>query len=242
MPRTQTSWLQDTGLFDARIPFWCERFLNPAGTAPVFNFSGTEGISLTVDAASSYIIVFDGEVFRSGLQDDLQQQFGSGGVNPSTGLSTPLLGAQGLASPPAQFTTPAGVSGAPPFPGISQLSPVVVPRPKGIEITSITFVFSVAGSAATNNSTGINEYVYAFPPTNGSLSAVPVLKNPSLANGGGLPTAVTPAGQVTSANLAMLNPLYITDPVSQYWLQWFVTPGTTMQLFGVVFNCTFNFN
>lgn len=60
------------------------------------------------------------------------------------------------------FTTPAGVSGRPPFTGLSQLTPVTSARPKGIEVTGLIVDYIVNTTAITVPTVGLYATTYAY--------------------------------------------------------------------------------
>ncbi len=200
------------------------------GVSPVYIGPGNIPIALSsgatayvLDKSLSYIL------FRTGMQDDLQEAFGGGISQFSTTLP---VGARGLASPPAIFTTPAGVSGPPGFPGITQLTPVTVARPKGIEILTVTPVYEIGGAAATLNTIAI--YQTAF--VNGVAPAVTTVMAPqALTLAAAANPYVTPVPVPTPGFLIGLNDLYS--------LEWKITTGAggNALLYGVVLAVNFNY-
>jgi hypothetical protein len=134
------------------------------------------------------------------------------------------------------FTTPAGVSGSPPYTGSSELTPVTSPRPKGITIKQIYPIYTVGTVALTTNTIGVTKTVFA-PNT------APVVTNLLADAANGLATAV-------QAN-PYLTPIQLTQPVSMlttkyasYTIEWDVTTaGTgTANLYGVFLDISFNYN
>ena len=166
------------------------------------------------------------------MQDDLQEQFGAS----ITSLSGVYNGAQGLASPPATFTTPAGVTGPPPFTGITQLTPTTAARPKGIQINTITAVYSVGAVDATVNTLGLYKTTYsnaAAPAVSTILAASNLTKTHS-----------TDATKPYVTTLTLSTPAMITTQNCELNLEWKVTTGAatgTSSIWGVILQCSYNY-
>jgi hypothetical protein len=232
MSRTQKRWLQDQGMVDGVIPISVLGMTPTTGALPV-TFSSTLGLigTPTASAANVLQIPLDKLVYRSGMQDDLQEAFGA---SISTFTTTPPPGARGQASPPATFTTPAGVSGPPPFTGVTQFTPVTAARPKGIQINSVTFNYLITTNAATVNTVGVIDFVYA--------NATAVVANTLLAAAtNGMQTAAAATPYATTVPLT--TPAYLTAQDHLPVITWAITPGAGgVSIYGVALNCTFNFN
>lgn len=230
MPRTQKRWLADQPMVDGQM---CVFFNTPdvtAGSGAVIDRIAAGNIALSLPtAATAYTLNRDLSfaMFRTGMQDDLQEQFG-GAVAGGVGA-----GAQGLASPPATFTTPAGVSGPPPFTGLSQFTPVTAPRPKGIQINAISCVYEIGSAAATLNTIAIyqNKLVNGVAPAVTTLLAATNLT---------LTAAATP--YVTT--VALTSPVMLTAQTAKINLEWHLTTGAstgTALIWGAFLQCSFNY-
>ena len=228
MPRFQKRVSCDVGYPDGKIPFALTDMIATTGTLTTgYSASGANaGLYGTSTSALVIQIPLASLVYKSGAQDDLQEQFGGG--------TTTLIGAQGLAAPPNSFTTPAGVSGPPPFTGVTQLTPVTAARPKGIQVNSITFNYSIITNAATVNQVQVLEFDYS----NGVAPVVTTL----LANGtNGMQTAAATNPYSTTVNIT--TPAYLTNQNKQVIVQWSLTPGAGgANIYGITANVTYNFN
>jgi len=132
------------------------------------------------------------------------------------------------------FTTPAGVTGTPPYTGSSQLTPVTSPRPKGIAIKAINPVYTVTGTAATVNTIGLTKTVFA------NITA-PVVTNIIANAANGLQTAVSATPYLTPINIAQ-PVIFQNTKFSELLIEWDITPGTTALLYGVFLDVVYNFN
>ena len=294
MSRTSGRFDGDTGRGDGHIFFSALDGTLTSGTGTaVRNAAGSFSLNVGNSQTAVLTIPLSSLMFRYGVQDYTQEQFGSsnaglygsqgqpvGGytalttssasagsnvnvaVNTSTGFSvgrTVMAGAQTtyitavpdgthitLASLSATlatnslisqdlFTTPAGVSGAPPFSGVSSLTPVTAPRPKGLAIKGIYPVYAIAGAALTLNTIGITKTVF-------SPNAAPVVTNILADAANTLATATNAQPYITPINLAT-PATYLITKYSQYSIEWDVTTagGGTAQLFGVFIDMIFNY-
>lgn len=133
------------------------------------------------------------------------------------------------------FTTPAGVTGVPPFTGSSELTPVTSPRPKGIKLRQITPVYLVAGAALTTNTVGITQTLFL----NNTANAVTNI----LANAANsLQTAIQTNPYSTPIQLASQN--YLSTKYASYNLEWDVstTTGGSARVYGVYVDLEYNHN
>lgn len=228
MPRTQKRWLADQGMVDPQIPIAVTSFVATTGALPI-TFSTSLGLIGTPTASSANVleIPLDHLVYRSGMQDDLQEQFGGGAT------SQVFTSALGAAAPPATFTTPAGVSGPPPFTGVTQFTPPTS-RPKGIRINSITFNYLITTNNATVNTCAVYDFVYAD-----GVAVVANVLLASAANGLSVTASATP--HVTT--VALTTPAYLTALNHFPVVSWAITPGAGgVSIYGITLNGHFNFN
>lgn len=134
------------------------------------------------------------------------------------------------------FTTPAGVTGIPPFSGLSQLTPTTSPRPKGIGIKGIYPVYGISGAALTTNTIGITKTAF-------SNIAAPVVTNIIADAANTLATSTNAQPYVTPINLATPAIMQVTKYAS-YSIEWDVTTagGGAAQLYGVFLDVLYNYN
>lgn len=226
MPRFQSRVDADTPYTDGQTFLTCYP-QNVVGASGVRARNAFGQVYTTIPASSSCFVNIDlGEIdYRFGVQDDLQEQFGGG--------TTTLVGAQGLSIPPGVATTPAGVSGRPPYPGVTEFIPVTTARPKGIKVTSITAVFQVIGANATTNTLALSKTTFA---NNVAPAISTILPAQSL--------ALVVQAQPYVTNFVVANPPWLTAQNSQYLIDWnVVTPvGSSLNVYGVMLYYTYNFN
>ena len=315
--RTQGRFDSDTGYGDMNVFVGAGNFQSlGSGTAALTR--GGKGLIYQQVAASQDVILaaaLSKLLFRTGLLDDLQESFGTGGNQPGpvtggTGLygtGSGMTGANGLvanypytkssssvsASSGAvnipvvdsqgfvagnfvaigagavleiqqitavpdgthitvaqlkfahttpfnivqnPFTTPAGVSGRPPFTGVTQLVPVTAPRPKGINISDVVLHYAVGVNNLTSITAGLSQTLFV----NGVAPAVTDILAPA-ANG----LVVTAAALPYSTRLAV-NSGWLTTDQAEYILEVeAVTPSTASSAFylsGASVHGTYNFN
>lgn len=232
--RTQGMIQADTPNPDGHIfiPVQTANFQVGAGTAVA-----TPPYGINPSAAATIVLPLAEIIFRYGVQDYAQEQWGS----------TLSGGAQGLPTPPAAFTTPYGVSGNPPFVGATQLTPPTS-RPKGILIKAINLVYQSLTTAPTVNSVTISKVQFAQPIPGGaavtSLSSVPPVT--TILASAALSLALNAAGAFTTTYVPLLaaNQIFLTPRDAEYYITWLVTPGaaTTTTLIGVFVDVSYNLN
>ena len=228
MPRFQKPVFSDVGISDGKI--WMSSVTDCFATTGSITgaYSTTLGSSNSISGTTATVMQFPlaSLLFKSGMQDDLQEQFGGGPIGG------PLVGAQGLASPTATFTTPASVSGPPPFTGITQFTSVTAARPKGLQINSIDFIYTITSSPASVNTASVLDFAY----TN---NGVPVVTTLLASAANGLQTAAQTNPYVT--NVKMTTVKYLTAADHQTVVTWSLTPGAGASVYGIVLNVTYNF-
>ena len=319
MSRFQRRLDSDAGYADGHIfvPI-TSNLVTGSGAAMATSYNGLSNLSVASlpTAATAYVATLslnNALLFRYGVQDDLQEYFGSGGINSQFPASP--FGAQGLPvanatavitanagpSPNANialltgntanfavgatvqidtgasaefqtivsisagvsitvtalskahttpfnvvqnpFTTPAGVTGAPPFTGSSNLTSVTAPRPKGILLKSISPVYSIANGVAapTVNTIGIIATTFL------NAQALATQDTILAVAANGLQTAANAASQVYVTPIAIPagKQVFQTSRFKQFVLTWNVTTGAatgTAALFGVWFDVTYAYN
>lgn len=227
MGSTQSRCDCDLPYGDGNIIFEASDMLVTGGAATATRVSKGE-LSWRFGATQTGVIMIPlGSVlFRSGLQDGLQEQFG-------TGAGT---GAQGLPAPPATFTTPASVSGRPPFTGATQLTPPTS-RPKGILIKSVTLRYAISGAALTQNNFGIAKTVWAN-------NAAPVVTDLLTNAQNGLLLATQAQPYVTTIALPAGSQVFQTTVEQTIMMEWDPTTqgGGQLDVFSVRVAVSYNFN
>lgn len=228
MTRFQRRLDSDTGYQDARIVAAVNDIgvVSGQGTV-VLNLTGAAGtapiLHLTTNTATSFIISLTKIIFRTGLQDDLQEQFGSGSAT----------GAQGLAS--SSNPTPAGVSGSPPYTGVSQFTPVTAPRPKGFQLTGFIFRYIVNTANLTANTWRVNKFSYV---DNAAVVTTAIQANTNM----GAPNNTFRANpHVVQVALAANAQTFNITPASDVVLEWDIANnGGSTDILGVDILGTYN--
>lgn len=304
MSRTQARIDSDLPYVDGHIfiPILPNYVTTGAGAVATRPAAGLYGTSLPT-AATAYVAMIPlGELlFRSGLQDDLQEQFGSLQAGGAQGLATPgqttfstgsiVAGANvsiavlssvnffvgqyvtidTLASGVQEFqqitviadathitvgavknshttpfpvvgnifTTPAGLSGRPPFTGTTELNPVTAPRPKGIQFKQIYAVYTIGAVNATLNTIGLTQATFV------NNAAVPTASNIIAVAANGLGTTFGANIQMTPIPVPLVGQTFRTSKFTEYTIEWDVTTGAatgTAVLYGVFLDVAFNFS
>jgi hypothetical protein len=295
MSRTQGKFASDIGWNDGQIFLSALDIDLVSGTATFTrNASGDYSWNLGASATCVFAVALSSLLFRYGVQDDLQENYGAGpgpllygsqgevvggyttlttasgavgsnvnlavlsSVNFNVGNAV-LCGAQktyvtaipdsthitvqsitatlasGSVITQNLFTTPAGVTGRPPFTGQSQLTPVTSPRPKGIQFREIYPWYLVTGAALTTNTIGITKTVAA----NATANAVTNI----LANAANnLQTATQATPYLTPIQIA--SPAFQTTKYASYNMEWDVTTGSggAARVYGIYMDIGYNWN
>ncbi len=213
--------------------------LNPDGHIFI-PFPGTQtrlgsGLKAVVQAASTAAIYeFDlaDVLFRYGMQDDGQQQYGR-----PNGTS----GAQALALLPGVVDqTPYSRTQRPPVPSTAVFGPndsgTARTIPKGMQVNAINVVYNVIGGTLTLATIGMTKTTFG---TTGTAPVVTTL----LANANnGLQTGVI--SQPVAYNVLIPTPAPITTRLTQTIIEVDMTTpaGVTIDLYGLFLDVSFNFN
>lgn len=297
MPRNQRILQADTPVPDGMISISALDFDTTTGTGTYTRIAAGE-ISLRISTTTPSVSLasLSGFPMRFGMQDDLQERFGSGipngssgspigfpttlstanaaagngvniavisSVNFSVGMSVVIdtvastvqektsvtaipdsthITVQTLANAHTSpfpisahvFTTPAGVSGSPPYAGITQLTPVTAPRPKGLRIKQINAIYIINTTNATANTIGLSLIQY----TNNVVAPTATALLTNAQNGMSLTASANP--YVTPIPIPVANQTFITGQNSQLILEWDITAGTTVDILGVTIIADFN--
>jgi hypothetical protein len=233
MPRTQKRWLADQGMPDGQIFVSMGAGDVTSGTGGVITRISAGKFALSLPTAATAYIMDKNSSYvlgRTGMNDDLQEAFGGSNSTFTSGSDFP--GARGQASPPATFSTPAGVTGPPPFTGITQLTPVTAARPKGLSINSVSAIYTISGAAASVNSIAIYGVGYA---NNVAPAVSTILASTNLS------TAVQTNPYVTTVTV---NSGYLTTLNADYVIEWSLTTGASTGaalIYGLIFSVTYNY-
>lgn len=227
MPRTQKRYLSDQGYTDGQIFISALSGIYTSGTVTATVDTDPGVYSMHVGNTQTVLGIFplNDALFRYGMNDDLQEQFGSswaaisavGGaqgqaypgfttygtssVTAGSAVSIPVQSSSGFLVGNAvtidtstsqevavitaiadathitatiaknhtapfvvsnnSFTTPAGVTGPPPFTGVTEFTSVTSPRPKGVKIKTVYPWYSVAGASLSSGTIGVYQTVAA---------------------------------------------------------------------------------
>lgn len=135
------------------------------------------------------------------------------------------------------FTTPASVSGRPPFTGSSQLTPVTSFRPKGIQPTFLQIAYLITGANLTVPTVGMFavQYQNLVAPTVTTLIAQAT---------NNLQTATNAQAYVTTVPVPIANRSFITSPSTAISIELDANVGaaTTLDIVGMWVGCTFNYD
>lgn len=272
------------------------------GSGAVINrpAAGRVGTSLPTTATAYVLMIPLGNLlFRAGVQDDLQEQFGSTNAGGAQGLPVPgfttyttsslskgnnvsipvqnsgsfvvghyltldtvastvqefplitsipdathvvvsqILNTHSSNAPVSDnvFTTPAGVTGRPPFTGITQLTPTTSPRPKGIKFKALYPVYTISGAAATLNTIGLTQTTFA---NNGA----PATSNIVADAANGMATATQANPYLTPIVVPSAAAIFRTTKFTDYVIEWDFTTGSggAGVLEGVFLDVSYNYN
>lgn len=232
MPHTQSRYQQDLGFTDGRI------FVGPgdvaliSGTAPLTkNAFGDYSFNLGNSATCVFAFNLAQAILRRvGFGEDLQEQFGGGGIPAS---------AQPQAYRPDQI--PSMSTG-------QQITPRTALKTKGFRLLSLDFVYLIAGATITTNQFGLATTKFANNVANSITSIVAIAAN-------GLATATQANPYVTTYTLSAANQQAISNVTggiqgyllladNNLWIEWDMTTGAsgTARCYGVDVSFEYNFN
>lgn len=218
MPRFQKRVSCDVGYPDGQIFTTIAKAITVSGTLTNAFVAGRPAVTIAGAATLDFQI---DQIFRTGLSDDLQEAFGGGAT------AQVFANAQGQLSPPAVFTTPASVSGTPPFTGLTQFA-ATASRPKGINITSVAPIFSPTAAVTSTIAVYVTPFAANVAPVTTAILA---------------PTAVV--GTIQANPRVAATPVvsnYIITANTEVVVEWVISAATSATLYGVVLGFTYNFN
>lgn len=219
MPHTQSRYQADLGFTDGVILFGPNQIFPTGTTVLTRNAAGDISFNQAASQAVTYSLnLGDGQLFRTGFGEDLQEQFGGSGIPAS-----------------AQFQGRPDTIGA--MAALQELTPRTALKIKGIQINSIAVVELIAGAALTVHTCRLDKTVFANNVAN-AITAILA----SAANG--LPTATQANPYVTEVALAAGQQIYRISDLSEYNFEVATTTqgGGTYRLYAVRMKVTFNFN
>jgi hypothetical protein len=136
------------------------------------------------------------------------------------------------------FTTPAGVTGRPPFTGATQLTPVSSARPKGIAFKAIYPVYTLTTAAQTSQAISLTKTTFAN-------NTAPVVANIITAGQNGLANATQAQPYLTCIPVPVANQGFQTTRFTEFLIEWDLTPsgGTAVvDIYGIFIDLAYNFN
>lgn len=304
MTRTQGRLDSDSPYHDGHLflsPIDAAEYATSGTVATTRTAAGNYHIDLSASSSVTLQFALSGLLFRTGLQDYLQEAFGAGVVAnagaAANGLRTPAATSYLTASatkgtnvnlavqtsgvavvgqaividtvasgvqetcvvsviPDAThitvaslannhsslaplsgnaFTTPAGVSGPPPFSGISQFNSVVAPRPKGLAFRNLYPAYTVTTAALSAATIGLTKTTLA----QGALASAGIT-NILAAAANGMPLAA--ATGIIIPDIAITNNTFQTTKFTEYNLELVFTTSTgTASIYGVFIDFYFNY-
>ena len=301
MSRTQTRFESDSAYLDGIIPLLpgADILATGASGASALTRIAAGEFSLRATAAAAYVIMGGASslIYRTGLQDNLQENFGSnraggaqglpvgvplnylnGSIVAGTNVNVTVFSTVGMVAgayalldtvasgvqefirivsitsatvfvaasilnshasgAPIQmnnFTTPAGASGAPPFTGLSQLTPQTGFRPKGVLIKSLTVAYIISTAAITVPTIGLTSAFY-------TATTAPVITTMITNATNGLATATQATPYVTVIPVPVANQAWITTPQTAVTVEMDFTNGAgTVDILGFFLGCSFNY-
>jgi hypothetical protein len=195
-------------------------------------------VSVTVDStvnffAGQYVLV---DTVASGVQEYCQI---SSITNATTMVLVSVKNSHTAVFPIAAniFTTPAGVSGRPPFTGLSQLTPVTAARPKGLNPVGLWVNYIVNTTAITVPVCALyaTQYVYGVAPTITTLIS-------SATNN--LQTAAATTSYTIPVPVPVANQGFIITPNTVITAEFDFTSGAsgTVDVLGMWLQVAFNYN
>lgn len=134
------------------------------------------------------------------------------------------------------FTTPAGVTGRPPYTGMSQLTPVTAPRPKGIRVKGVTVNYAVNTTAITVPTVGLYATSYSY-------GAAPVVTTLITNATNGLLVGAASEPYSIPVPVPIANRGFTVTPNSVISVEFdFTTGGSgSVDVLGFVLSCDFNY-
>jgi hypothetical protein len=217
---------------------------NGAGGAPVgfpntlSTASATAGSSVSIAVLNSALFGVGNPVTIDTVASGVQERQAILSIPDATHIVVNLASSHTSPFPLSggAFTTPAGVSGSPPYAGVTEFVPVTAPRPKGIRIKQITPRYIVNTTAATANTIGVSLIQYR----NNVVAPTATVLLTNAANG--LGTAASANPYVTPIPIPSANQNFIIGQDSDVIIEWDVTAGTTIDLLGINVLCDVNYN
>lgn len=233
MSITEGRWEGNTAFPDLTLFVGADEIRNTSGVATLtLNASGDMSLNIGNSQACVFL-VSEASLLRSGVLASSydQQQFGT---------------AAGVAGPSAVAGTSGPLGLKPGFPPLTAAQMATLGAiqtgaiPKGIQINSVTPIYSVTGLALTLAQIGVTSTKFA---NNGAITVANLLAKAA----NGLPTAISGGAAVPYAPVtAMTAPAFTVGSTLgvEVLIELDLTTGVTgtARLYGFSVNCSFNFN
>lgn len=234
MSITEGRWEGNTAFPDLTLFVGADEIRATSGTATLtLNASGDLSLNIGNSQACVFVIS-EAAMLRSGVYASSydQQQFGT---------------AAGVAGPTAAVPNTSGPLGLKPgFPPLTAANMATLgaiqrgPIPKGLQVNSVTAIYSVTGLGLTLAQIGVTQTKFT---NNAALVVTNVLAKAA----NGLPTAIgTGAANPYSTVVPMTSPAFTIGSTAgtELLVELDLTTGAsgTARLYGMSVNCSFNFN
>lgn len=233
MSYTEGRWEGNTAFPDLTLFVGADEIRNTSGTATLtLNASGDLSLNIGNSQACVFV-VSEASLLRSGVYASSydQQQFGT---------------AAGVAGPTTVANTSGPFALKPGFPPILAAAMATLgtvqrgPVPKGLQVNSVTAIYSVTGLALSAAQIGITQTKYVN-------NAAFVVTNVLAKAANGLPTAIsTGAAAPYTTTVAITSPAFTIGSTTgtELLIELDLTTGAsgTARLYGLSVNCSFNFN
>jgi hypothetical protein len=210
MSNTESTWTQDTPTPDMEIFIGASDFIDTSAHA-TFGSAGAGLFAMTVPASTASTL------FAS-LSDMMKK----------TGIGLPK--------------DPRGYSGIPPLTASQMptlghgISPTNLPPAKGMYVTSVDLVYTVAGSALTLATIGLTDTTFAN-------NVAPAVTNRIAVGANGMPTAVQVQPYKFNVPVPLTQQVFPVTTGTQTILNVNLSAGTgACTFYGAVLHCTYNLN
>jgi hypothetical protein len=233
----QQDWLQEQ--FGAGLPFGAQGKRVP-GQYTYLTSSATKGQSVSLAVKTSGNVVAGDYVTVDTVASGVQEICAVSSIPDSTHILVANLAnnhSSGVPVTAFAYTTPAGVTGPPPFTGVTQFTPVTSPRPKGILFKSIYPWYQIGGAALTTNTVGLTQNVALNNVANAETDIITVGAN-------GMATATQTNPYLTPVLVPSANQKWLTTKFAEYMIEWNVVTAAsgTGTIYGVFVDARFNYN
>lgn len=230
MPGTDGMWSQDSPNTDMEIFLGASEFKDQAGVATIASASaGIFTLNLATAAAGNFFANITAAVKRTGVYATpalVQEQYGTAASVPGPTLVTGT-------------SDPEGIRGYPPYTAsklATLVGPATGPAAKGLQINSVDVIYAINTVAASLAQIGLT--VTPFADNVGTFNTVNLIT----LGANGMPTAFR--ANLYKFNIPCTAPFFMTASGSTAVLNIKLTAGSggTINFYGCVAKCSFNFN